>query len=184
MWNRKTRMRVSEGAGGCIDFQAMQHSRAIHSRKIDLEQWKLTILRILLILHKAHQTDIFLKNSLRAAQVSVSSSWIVDCHYTFSKEETRSIGVAVLVGFLVQRPRNGGGTAEKLRIVPCVSALHLRMAAQRRTTPMSDSGCFSARDANVRSQFGRPKWVGARRDVIASSSAPTSCTCNSHDRVK
>lgn len=31
-------------------------------------------------------------------------------------------------------------------------------------------------EVNTRSQFGLPKWVGARRDVMASFSAPTSWT--------
>ena len=44
------------------------------------------------------------------------------------------------------------------------------------TTPTSVWGCFSTMDGKTRSQLGRPKWVGARREVIASFSAPTSWT--------
>ena len=43
-------------------------------------------------------------------------------------------------------------------------------------TPTSVSGCLSTIEPNTRSQFGRPKCVGARKLVIASFSAPTSCT--------
>jgi hypothetical protein len=46
----------------------------------------------------------------------------------------------------------------------------------QKNTPTSVSVCFSVMLVNTRSQFGRPKCVGARRAVMASFSAPTSCT--------
>jgi hypothetical protein len=44
----------------------------------------------------------------------------------------------------------------------------------QKNTPTSDSGCFSPIDEKILSQLGRPKCVGARREVMASFSAPTS----------
>jgi len=48
---------------------------------------------------------------------------------------------------------------------------------ERRTTPTSVSGCLPEMLEKTRSQFGRPKCVGALSEVIASRSAPTSWTC-------
>lgn len=46
----------------------------------------------------------------------------------------------------------------------------------QKNTPTSVSGCCCAIEEKTRSQFGRPKCVGAFKLVMASFSAPTSCT--------